>query len=298
MIEEIRYLIIFAKVAEIGSISKGAKALGLSNATVSQHLAKLEKNLACALFYRNTRKMTLTTEGKRLLETAQSILINYETGITEFKQQSILSKKKLHISIPSIFIHAPFMQQIASFYEKQNDLTLNITCDDQRSDIVAENIDLAFRIGELPSSALKAKNLFKLSRSIVAGIDFLSCSNQIQHPKDLEQQQWIGLTMRPDSRILRHKETGDIVPIAYRPHLYVNSVEASYALMKLNLGLAAPPDYLIQDDLDNQRIVRVLPEWELEPLNVYAVWHANVPKSSTVYALIDHIYCLFNNHVE
>lgn len=132
----------------------------------------------------------------------------------------------------------------------------------------------------------------------MAGIDFLSCSNQIQHPKDLEQQQWIGLTMRPDSRILRHKETGDIVPIAYRPHLYVNSVEASYALMKLNLGLAAPPDYLIQDDLDNQRIVRVLPEWELEPLNVYAVWHANVSKNSTVYALIDHIYCLFNNHVE
>ena len=87
MIEDIRYLIIFAKIAEFGSISKAAKALGLSSATLSQHLHKLEKNLACALFYRNTRNMTLTHDGERLLETAKSILGLYEAGMSEFKQR-------------------------------------------------------------------------------------------------------------------------------------------------------------------------------------------------------------------
>ena len=103
MIEDVRYLIVFAKVAEIGSVSKGAKALGLSSTTVSQHLTKLEKNLGCALFYRNTRKITLTHDGEKLLETAQLILETYEKGISDFKQSSIIGKKKLNISYFSMY---------------------------------------------------------------------------------------------------------------------------------------------------------------------------------------------------
>lgn len=298
MIEDIRYLIIFAKIAEIGSISKGAKALGLSTATVSQHLAKLEKNLECALFYRNTRKITLTNDGQKLFDTAKSILELYEKGIVEFKQQSISAQKKLNISIPAIFIHAPFMQHIASFCEEYPDLTLHVTCDDHRSDIIAENIDVAFRIGELPDSSFKAKQLFQLTRSIVATPEFLANAHIVEHPRDLESLQWIGLSMRPDSRILTNKKSCERAEIFYVPHIYVNNVEASYELVKLNSGLAAPPDYLIEADLQNQKVVKVLPEWELEPLNVYAVWHANVPISGIAYALIDKIYTSFNHHIK
>ena len=186
MIEDIRYLIIFAKIAEFGSISKAAKALGLSSATLSQHLHKLEKNLACALFYRNTRNMTLTHDGERLLETAKSILGLYEAGMSEFKQRSLMTKQKLHISIPAVFIHGQFMQHVMAFAEQHVDLNLQITCDDQRSDIIEENIDVAFRIGELPNSAFKAKYLFALPRRIVATQKFLEQYPPVQHPHDLQ----------------------------------------------------------------------------------------------------------------
>lgn len=80
MIDDIRYLIVFAKIAEAGSISGGAEALGLTTATASAHLSKLEKNLGCALLYRNTRKLSLTHDGANLLETAKSMLALYEQG--------------------------------------------------------------------------------------------------------------------------------------------------------------------------------------------------------------------------
>jgi DNA-binding transcriptional LysR family regulator len=70
MIDDIRYLIVFAKIVEAGSISGGADALGLTTATASTHLSKLEKNLGSALLYRNTRKLSLTHDGASLLETA------------------------------------------------------------------------------------------------------------------------------------------------------------------------------------------------------------------------------------
>ena len=295
MIEDIRYLIIFAKIAELGSISKGAKALGLSTATVSMHLAKLEKNLECALFYRNTRKITLTYDGQKLLDTAKVMLATYESGISDFKQRSVLRKTQLHISIPAIFIHSDFMQCITTFFERYKDLTVHITCDDSRTDLIAENVDIAIRIGELPDSSFKARYLFPLARSIVATPDFLKQQPHINHPKDLINTKWIGLSMRKNKRILRHQHTGEEIEISYQPHIYVNNVEAAYRLAKLNAGLAAPPDELIQADLEQQNIVRVLPDWVLDPLSVYAVWPANIPINGIVHALIEWLYQSFNS---
>ncbi|MCH7313862.1 LysR family transcriptional regulator [Acinetobacter sp. ANC 3882] len=294
MIEDIRYLIIFAKIAEFGSISKGAKALGLSVATVSLHLTKLEKNLECALFYRNTRKMTLTHDGQKLLDTAQAMLVTYESGILDFKQRSIIKKTQLHISIPAVFIHGEFMQCITAFCDQYKDLTLHITCDDSRTDLIAENVDIAFRIGELPDSSFKARYLFSLARSIVATPYFLSQYKKITHPKDLVDMKWIGLSMRKNNRILRHVGTKEEVEISYQPYIYVNNVEASYQLVKLGSGLAAPPDYLMQEDIEQQNIVEVLPEWKLEPLSVYAVWPANIPINGIAHDLIEKIYESFN----
>ncbi|EPF94545.1 transcriptional regulator [Acinetobacter gyllenbergii] len=294
MIEDIRYLIIFAKIAEFGSISKGAKALGLSTATVSLHLAKLEKNLECALFYRNTRKMTLTHDGQKLLDTAQVMLATYESGISDFKQRSILRKTQLHISIPAVFIHSELMQCITTFCEVYQDLTVHITCDDSRTDLIAENVDIAVRIGELPDSSFKARYLFPLARSIVATPEFLNQQHVITHPKDLIQMKWIGLSMRKNKRILRHQHTGEEIEISYQPYIYVNNVEASYELVKLNAGLAAPPDDLIQADLEQGKVVKVLPAWILEPLRVYAVWPANIPMNGIAYALLERLYQSFN----
>ncbi|MEQ1307739.1 LysR family transcriptional regulator [Acinetobacter bereziniae] len=295
MIEDIRYLIVFAKIAEIGSISKGAKAIGLSTATASQHLTKLEKNLGCALFYRNTRKITLTHDGEKLLETAKSILETYEQGINGLKKSSIIGNKKLNISIPAIFIHGYFMKYITDFMRDYPDLILNITCDDEKNDIVFENIDVAFRIGEPIDSSLKAKYLFKLPRSIVATKEFLKTYNEPQIPNDLETMKWIGLSMRPHSRLLKNNENGEEIKISYNPYICVNNVEASYQLAKLNAGLAAPPDYLSQNDILSGNIVRVLPQWELQPLNVYGIWPGNLPINSIAYSLINKIYSSFND---
>ncbi|MCH7394703.1 LysR family transcriptional regulator [Acinetobacter dispersus] len=297
MIEDIRYLIIFAKIAEFGSISKGAKALGLSTATVSLHLSKLEKNLECALFYRNTRKMTLTHDGQKLLDTAQVMLETYESGISDFKQRSILRKTQLHISIPAVFIHSELTQCITTFCAAYQDLTVHITCDDSRTDLITENVDIAVRIGELPDSSFKARYLFPLARSIVATPEFLSQHHPIIHPKDLINMKWIGLSMRKNKRILRHQHTGEEVEISYQPRIYVNNVEAAYRLAKLNVGLAAPPDELIQADLEQQNIVKVLPSWTLEQLSVYAVWPANIPINSIAHALIERIYQSFNSRI-
>lgn len=294
MIEDIRYLIVFAKIAELGSISGGAEALGLTTATASLHLSKLEKNLGSALLYRSTRKLSLTHDGVNLLETAKAMLALYEKGVIEFKQRSVSTQNNLRISIPALFINSQFTVHIADFIKAHPDVCLNICCSDSRNDIIAESIDVAFRIGELPDSSLKARHLFLLPRHVIATRQYLAQYKPVKHPKDLEQMKWIGLSMRPNTRLFRHQPSGEEVQIKYSPQVQVDNVEASYRLARLHVGLSAPPNYLSADGVRSKELVAVLPEWTLEPLKVYAVWPANISSSSIAYRLINSLYDAFN----
>lgn len=295
MIEDIRYLIVFAKIAEVGSISGGAEVLGLSTATASLHLSKLEKSVGSALLYRNTRKLSLTHCGARLLETGKSMLELYEKGVIEFKQRSISTNKNLRISIPSVFINSEFTQHIATFTKEHPEVCRSISCNDNRNDIIAESIDVAFRIGELPDSSLKARHLFLLPRRVIAARECLAEYGSVEHPRDLERMKWIGLTMRPNKRLFRHEASGEEAEIKYTPHVRVDSIEASYRLAQLKVGLAAPPNYLSDEGIRRNEVVSILTEWTLEPLKVYAVWPPNIVTSSIAYTLINTIHNSFSS---
>ena len=295
MIDDIRYLIVFAKVVEVGSLSGGADILGLTPATVSLHLSKLEKNLGTALLYRNTRKLSLTHDGAKLLETAKAMLDLYEKGIIEFSKRAISTNGNLRISVPAVLIGSIFMARIAEFIDGHPDVHMEIACSDTREDIIAESIDVAFRIGDLPDSTLKAKHLFALPRKVVASRALLNRFPTIDHPRDLERLPWIGLTMRPSVRTFRNVG-GEQCEIRYDPRIIVDSVEASYQLAKLHIGLAAPPEFLIKDDLKQRLIEHVLPTWSLDPLKVYAVWPPNMATSSIAYTLINALYGSFGGH--
>lgn len=286
MIEDIRYLIVFAKVAELGSLTKAAEAMALSVPTVSAHLARLEKNLDAALLYRNSRKLSLTQDGTRLLETARAMLDLYEKGVIEFAQRAVSTASRLRISIPALFINNPtFMAQLGAFVQGHPEIDLEIECRDRRSDLIEEGIDVAFRIGELPDSSLKAKRLFEFSRVVVASPGLLARHPPLKHPRELAALPWIGLIMRPNQRSFQHP-SGERQEVKYQPRLRLDNIEAAYRMARLGAGLSVPPRFLAQDDLNAGSMTEVLPEWSLSPMEVYAVWPPNMSSSSAAYTLI------------
>ncbi len=196
--------------------------------------------------------------------------------------------------MPAVFVNGDFTRHLAAFIEEHPDLDLGIACDDSRHDIIGDGIDIAFRIGDLPDSSLKARHLFLLPRRVVAAPAFLARHAPLEHPRDLQRLEWIGLGMRPDSRLFRHARDDEEVRVDYTPRVRVDSVEASCRLARLGVGLAAPPTYLSDEPIRRGELRAVLPEWRLEPLKVYAVWPPNVPASSIAYTLINRLYEAFN----
>lgn len=289
MIDDIRYLIIFAKVAEQGSLTAAAAALDLSVSTVSAHLARLEANLGTALVYRNTRKTTLTAEGTRLLDTAQAMLGLYEKGMLEFRQRSVSTTGTLRVAVPAVLLGCrPFMDAFAAFARRFDAATIHMGCSDIREDIIGEGFDVAFRIGELPDSTLKARPVCAFARMVVGSPALLAGRGSMRSPDDLADLPWIGLSMLPNQRTFTHAGS-DARTIRYAPRVTVDTVEAAYQLALGGVGLAAPPVFRAAAAVAEGALLHVLPEWSLARLTVHAVWPGNIAASSLAYLLINHL---------
>jgi DNA-binding transcriptional LysR family regulator len=290
MIDDIRYLIIFAKVVEKGSLTAAAEVLDLAVSTVSAHLSKLEANLGVALIYRNTRKLALTADGMNILETARAMLELYESGLLEFKQRSVSTAGALRIALPSVLLaYRPFMDEIGQFALRFNEASLQLVCSDLREDIVGDGVDVAFRIGSLPDSTLKARPVFAFERVTVASPALLEGAGLLVHPRQLAELPWIGLSMLPSQRTFTHAG-GESCTIRYTPRVTVDSVEASHQLAIAGVGLAAPPAFRARAELAAGALVEVLPGWSQAPLTVHAVWPGNMAPTSLAFRLINQLH--------
>ena len=285
MLGDVRHLLVFAKVVDKGSFRDAAEDLNLSVASVSLYISKLEKSLGFALLYRDTRKFSLTSDGEKIFTTAKEILSLYENEILDVSKHQQCRTTCIKVSIPAILINSPFMVRLTEYMKSFPHCTLTLLCSDNINDIVSEGIDVAFRVGDLEDSSLKARPVYAFQRVLVASPALLAQYPQVKTPCDLESIPWIGLTMRSNVRKFSHAKVR-IETIRYEPRIQVDNVEAAYQFAKEGMGLATPPLFLAKADLENGSITSVLEDWEIDALKVYAVWPSNVNPCSAVYSLI------------
>lgn len=285
-IGNIRYILVFAKVVEAGSFTAAGRALNMSTATTSLHVSRLEENLGVALLYRNTRKLSLTNEGENLYSSSSAIMELYEKEFAN-KDWNQLGKapRKFKIAIPAILVRSSLLTEISRFFSQHPDIQVALSCNDNHNDIVGEAIDIAVRLGDLPDSSLKARQLFMVERKVVGTGDLSDKLSRIEHPSQLESLRWIGLSMRRNNRRFTHV-SGEQCEISYTPNFVVDSVEASYRLACHGVGIAAPPAFLIDE---RDEVKPILTDWRLEPLPAYAIWPANISSGSITYELIEHL---------
>lgn len=285
MIDELRALAIFAKVVEAGSFRSAAHGLKLSPSVVSHHVTQLEERLGVALLYRSTRQLSLTFEGEKLFASAKSMLLAAENGLNSIAHQAAEPSGKLNLTVPALLTRSPLVRDIALFAKTFPKVALSINFSDMPADVIREGIDLAIRVGDLKDSSLKSKRLFDLQRKLIASPDYMAKHKAPHSPKDLIQWDWIGFKMRAHTKTLIHPSHKPF-SIDFAPRIIVDSIDAVCQLAIAGLGLVTPPSFLIEEDIRQGSLVEPLPDWQAEPLPVYAVWPPNASKESLTFKLI------------
>ncbi len=281
---------IFARVAELGSFAAAAAALGVSTATVSKAVARLEARVGAALLARTSRSVALTELGRTVAESARRVVREAEAVEEEATGAATRPRGLLRIAAPMSFgvrFVAPFVPDFLAAYP---DLRIDLALDDRVVDLVAEGFDVAVRLAALPDSGLRSRRVSAMRRHLLASPAYLARVGAPASPDALGRHVCLEYANHPAAQRWRFRRDGIEKAVATSGPFRVNNGEAMTAGLLAGLGIALLPEFMIVDEVRAGRLVVVLPEWEALPsLHVHLLTPPSARRPFRVEACLDRL---------
>ncbi|MEO9089648.1 MAG: LysR family transcriptional regulator [Rhodanobacter sp.] len=284
-VELLNYMRLFVEVARAKSFRKAAEALQMPNSTVSRHIAELERTIGLRLLHRSTRRVELTEAGQVYFQRCQSIV--EEARVAHESLLDVVERPTgtLRVSMPvdfAIGYLAPILKDFANAYPL---ISFEFDLTPRRIDLQAEPFDLAIRIGPSPTapSTLVARQIALLPRYLYASPDYLSHAPPLKRPQDLGEHVVCigqGATRQHDVSQTLHRGN-EQVEVKLDARFVMNSVGLSRSLAILDVGIAALDTELAREDVAAGRLRRVLPGWNLTPVQVHAITESRLLPART-----------------
>jgi DNA-binding transcriptional LysR family regulator len=267
-------LMLFARIVECGSFSLAAERVQLPKSTVSRRISLLEAHLGERLLQRTTRKLVLTEFGASLLEHARRVADETEAAGALAQHRQGAPSGLLRVSMPADFANAGVGEMLAQFMHRYPAISLELDLSPRRVDLVAENYDLAIRMGDLPDDAsLAARRITFSSLALYASPSYTGLRGLPEHPDDLFKHDLLSLPPRVNGLIrwtlLRGKTRWEReLPV----RLLGNSPEMIVRMTGNGVGIGVSTEAIAAPFLRAGTLVRVLPEWSFPQVTGWAVF--------------------------
>ena len=175
----------FVAIADQGSLTAAARLLDSSLPAVVRSLAALEAHLSVRLARRTTRRVALTDEGRRYLETCRLVLSTVEAGESALASDADEPAGSLTITAPVLFGQMYVAPAVTRFVRRYPKMQVRVLLFDRVVNLLEEGIDVGIRIGKLEDSSLVAQTVFSVRRMVVASPGFVHAVGLPRHPRDL-----------------------------------------------------------------------------------------------------------------
>lgn len=247
----------FVAVARDNGVSAAARRLGVSPATVSHRIAKLEQALKVTLFHRNSRSFGLTDEGQLFFERVDAILAELHQAERDVGGGAAPLRGHLRVTLSPWILSRFIMPRLAALRRAHPALTLEFLSADRMVSLVEESQDCAIRVGRLPDSALVAQKLCDNDRIICASPRFIAQHGAPDSLDDLSAAAWVALPWQ--RRLDLADAAGRKRVIHLARNIEVSNSESLTAGAVEGLGLAVKSELAIRDELKAGALVEVAP---------------------------------------
>jgi len=289
-------LAMFAKVAEERSFARAAKTLGVSVATVSRGVARLEERLGARLFNRTSRQLSLTEFGARLSDRASRIYCEAEEMENAARELSSRPRGLIRLAVPMSFGLRWVAPILPDFFEQYPDISIDLHMSDASVDLVGDGFDAALWIAVLPDSSLVARRLAPVAPFILAAPAYLEKYGCPDHPRDLAAHHLLGYSYRPKQDVWRLKNRqGDEEYVTPSGPLRATNSEALVPLALRGLGICELPEFLASEYLADGRLKAILPDWTLPSGALYFVTPSARARPAKIEALSEFMIARLSN---
>lgn len=280
----------FVQVVDARSFTRAAAVLGRHKAKVSDQVAQLERRLGVSLLTRTTRAVVPTQEGLQYARKAASILAQIDEADASLKLPTWNPQGVLKVEVPAALGHLVVMPQVQSFLNQYPRIVLDLSCTDRRSDLVRDGIDCVVRGGLLSDSSLVCRKLCDLEPGLYASPGYLSRRGIPLSPADLHDHDLIGFrnpvaARRADSESLTRQ--GQSVLLDMPARLIVTDTETRLQASLAGIGIAYLTNFIAAQHLQAGALVRVLPEWQGQPMPLSLLSPGNRFRTARVRVFMD-----------
>jgi len=291
MIQDYRALAIFVAVADAGSFSRAGRQLKLSTSVVSHHISKLEAKLGVSLLFRTSRRLSLTSEGQAILDASRRMVVAGNEALDSLTEHTDQPVGSLRITMPAFVDRTHLRTAIWDFAKLYPLVAISVNNSDFQVDLVKDRFDIAIRLGELSDSSLKCRRIADFERVFVASPEYLSGRDAVETIEDLKACDFVRISMLSDAiTVLDGKHQVTFEPENVR--IEVDTIAAARSAVLSGLGVQHLPTSEIAEELASGQLVKLLPEWELPMLGIYAVWPDTGPQKQLTRRFIEYLLAL------
>ena len=265
-------ILIFVKVAQFESITRAARSLGMPISTVSRRLSVLESELGVSLLRRTTRRVTLTAQGREYFSQCQEPLNLLQEAEQVLTQAQKRPEGLLRITLPVVLSQEPFFDFMSAFLKDHARVRVELVITNLLLDLIAENIDVAIRVGELQDSSVVARRLGTSAYYLVAAPEYLKARSRPAEPADLKSHDCVMFHAKNNER------DWDLISGRRKVRVRVSGPVASRDISSVREfvhrghGVGLLPSTYCQEALASGELVRLLPKWVSSQIPIFAVY--------------------------
>ncbi|HDR1345751.1 TPA: LysR family transcriptional regulator [Pasteurella multocida] len=271
----------FVATVQAGSLSRAAEQLNLPKSRLSRRLTELETALGSKLLDRGRNGVRLNELGEPFYRHAMMMLECADSAVNSVAQSLSTPQGLLRISVSSEVLRQLVAPHLSRYLRRYPEVSLEISMDNRRVNMIQDGIDIALRIGLPQQEDLVAKQVGLIELGVYAAAGYLAQHDTPHTPSQLAQHT---LLHKSDGRDWLFSQGGKNEKVTAVKRVASNDASVLAQLVDDEIGIALLPQ---MGDLINPTWIRLLPDWTLEPVPLYAIYYKNRGFVPTVRSFVE-----------
>jgi DNA-binding transcriptional LysR family regulator len=284
---------LFIAVGRAKSFSAAAKATAVPLSSLSRRISSMEARLGVRLVNRSSRKVQLTEQGHLFLERSRAIVDAVRLAQDEIRGVAAHPGGRLRVSMPGGFGEQFLTPLFVSYTNRFPDVAFEFDLSPRLVDLVAENFDVAIRMGRLDDSTLTTRKIADVRMSLYASPEYLERFGEPVEPRELVKHSCLRMLRAGGSDGTWSLRSGrKHVSVSVSGRAAANSPSMLRRMTVLGMGVSVLDEMFVVDDLEAGSLQRVLPDWSPPSVPVWAVTQSKMLPAKTrllLECLRDHI---------